>query len=997
MFDINFILNGKKKKTSSGSALISGKNIDFPAFFPDKKLMFSKKTYPQKSFLRNTSGAQSNRFFDNDKDGVVNGLDCFPFNSKKHSNYPMTPFQQEQNLREAYKFFSKPNEINDYLGMRMNFPSSKMSFNEESMVKMKESDLLRGGGGWKVDIQGTKRKYKLADIDDIEPSEEVSEKNRGKIDSIKLSGDIQKPIKVHNKNEPGQKYQIYDGHHRWVAALERGDKNIPVEIVENPKSHKSTLDYQQPDWYVESVAKSAAKRLHETEDGVCQGRCGEISSYLKKKFPNSTVIKSSPLSDIGAEHRALKLRNGKIIDTQKWQHYEKEPGDVSKRKVMFTPEEYSEYYDVGGGGEKIYSIRPFREKFADKIIPTDLDKDYYGDEAGSSGHMSGRGTGWFGSGIYGFATKEQAEAALKRAEESPVGRIYGYVREFEIKKPLKLDSDWKSETLHTASKKMYHYGTKAPKNDFMGPAKWEFERVGIKVTDKEIQDALKHTNAAQPINRLLKKKGYDGVIPSTNYQNTSYGSVKHYSTPNQIPLDENKAWSSEDKERKKLFEKAQFEQAKYEQENNENKFYDKLAEIQDRPFPITGRIFHKKDGSEEIVDYNEEQKKDEAKKYYGEETYTAAENIKESMKKIGGGAAKWKQLIRQGKDDGFFQYAKDMPIKEKFKSFKDNVLEYQRPFNSDKYPMFRDDEFRQERYSEPLKLMTMTRGERALWRLQKQEDSRREREAEDMYARKEQQKWSNLYDAMEAIEDDYAENTPFSFEQTEQPSFDEKYKELEDATDMTGYNPIRKKGGGQALPTFSPYTSPQSLLKSQPTWASQSSTCKYVPSPAPKPVEPRQLNPAEQANKLIRERMNSQNPKVNITKVYESAPKKINSLSDLSNLSSQLKGKTTQETVQNTIAFVKKTTPNYKFSYYPQDPVQAYNQRTADCTEIARISKHLFDQNNITSRISHGYVSYGGGEQPEKHDYVEVKIDGKWYPADGGTWSIRQRYGEGIW
>jgi hypothetical protein len=58
----------------------------------------------------------------------------------------------------------------------------------------------------------------------------IGTKSRKKIDEIKVSGDIRKPVTVHGPDKPGEKLLLIDGHHRVIASLERGDEKIPVKI-----------------------------------------------------------------------------------------------------------------------------------------------------------------------------------------------------------------------------------------------------------------------------------------------------------------------------------------------------------------------------------------------------------------------------------------------------------------------------------------------------------------------------------------------------------------------------------------------------------------------------------------------------------------------------------------------------------------------------------------------------------------------------------------------
>lgn len=115
---------------------------------------------------------------------------------------------------------------------------------------------------WKTqkDSPWRKDKIKLVKVSEIHPLEQNQDVTR--VEKIKVSGDIRKPIDVFNKyvgksearpksmrgeeDELGmwdanpKKYQLYNGHHRWRAALERGDEKIPAKVAENP--------FQRQEW-----------------------------------------------------------------------------------------------------------------------------------------------------------------------------------------------------------------------------------------------------------------------------------------------------------------------------------------------------------------------------------------------------------------------------------------------------------------------------------------------------------------------------------------------------------------------------------------------------------------------------------------------------------------------------------------------------------------------------------------------------------------------------
>lgn len=97
----------------------------------------------------------------------------------------------------------------------------------------KDKASLPTFGSWKRDKEFPYIKQKLVMLNpqDIELIE--SDQDRRKIEEIKESGPIRKPINVHGKWSPEQKYLVFQGHHRTVAAQERKDEGIPAIVSIN--------------------------------------------------------------------------------------------------------------------------------------------------------------------------------------------------------------------------------------------------------------------------------------------------------------------------------------------------------------------------------------------------------------------------------------------------------------------------------------------------------------------------------------------------------------------------------------------------------------------------------------------------------------------------------------------------------------------------------------------------------------------------------------------
>jgi hypothetical protein len=114
-----------------------------------------------------------------------------------------------------------------------------------------------------------RHKYKMINPAEVQLVEH--HQSPKKVQSIKESGEINKPIDVFNKyastNElkndttkhqlinaqdnkrfdvDATKYQLIDGHHRTLAAIERGDKTIPAIIWDDPKN---TIEWRKRKGY----------------------------------------------------------------------------------------------------------------------------------------------------------------------------------------------------------------------------------------------------------------------------------------------------------------------------------------------------------------------------------------------------------------------------------------------------------------------------------------------------------------------------------------------------------------------------------------------------------------------------------------------------------------------------------------------------------------------------------------------------------------------------
>jgi len=81
-----FNIFGKRKKSKDPFANLFPNQKPLKSLFPKQKPIIPNINLSQKRYLKKTRGVQTRRFYDRDGDRVINGLDCFPFNKKKHND-----------------------------------------------------------------------------------------------------------------------------------------------------------------------------------------------------------------------------------------------------------------------------------------------------------------------------------------------------------------------------------------------------------------------------------------------------------------------------------------------------------------------------------------------------------------------------------------------------------------------------------------------------------------------------------------------------------------------------------------------------------------------------------------------------------------------------------------------------------------------------------------------------------------------------------------------
>ena len=123
---------------------------------------------PQRTFLKRTKRNDSARFTDHDRDGVISGLDCFPFNKKRHNApqvlwhagnkkpsetlsqegrvYGFTNreyaegWQQSHNKSKIYRFTTNQYDLDRQQYVRQTSKGKKLSDNEYIAYDIDEED-----------------------------------------------------------------------------------------------------------------------------------------------------------------------------------------------------------------------------------------------------------------------------------------------------------------------------------------------------------------------------------------------------------------------------------------------------------------------------------------------------------------------------------------------------------------------------------------------------------------------------------------------------------------------------------------------------------------------------------------------------------------------------------------------------------------------------------------------------------------------------------------
>jgi len=179
--------------------------------------------------------------------------------------------------------------------------------------------------------------------------------------------------------------------------------------------------------------------------------------------------------------------------------------------------------------------------------PNDKENPYHAHDTDLRNQDYGRSTGMTGTGIYAYKSKQKA---LQEAEGSSLYKnreLYS----IETDHPKVFKDSRRFNKFNRASK-LHNVATKNHNQEVLREAQMNYKKAGIHVTMKELRAASKLASAQneeQPVNFLMKNKGYDAVVADDENDQYRFGSVVLGKTGDfkdklKDPKEENYPWNS---------------------------------------------------------------------------------------------------------------------------------------------------------------------------------------------------------------------------------------------------------------------------------------------------------------------------------------------------------------------------------------------------------------------------------------------------------------------
>lgn len=263
------------RKTAGSSRRFSPivDKVVFPSMIPKYPKFKERKNMPNQEFLKKTQGCWHYRFRDSDGDGVVNGLDCFPFDKKRH-----------------YWNFKKASEEKKYL------------------TWMTPTEYLQKTGGYdyKGQPEWFMQKYDDEELKETRPIKELAQKIR--------SGT---PINIPDYDEITG---LQEGRHRAYAAQLAGQTVIPV-AVNRPRTGEEKEIAKE---FTEKLGFKSASYQREWE-GRFQKGIPEVYMDKKSREAYNEIIQKRKMGYGPAAREIKSIRPAPVEKQQEWKEM---PQDV---------------------------------------------------------------------------------------------------------------------------------------------------------------------------------------------------------------------------------------------------------------------------------------------------------------------------------------------------------------------------------------------------------------------------------------------------------------------------------------------------------------------------------------------------------------------------------------------------------------------------------------------------------------------------------------------
>lgn len=97
-----------------------------------------------------------------------------------------------------------------------------------------------------------------------------------------------------------------------------------------------------------------------------------------------------------------------------------------------------------------------------------------------------------------------------------------------------------------------------------------------------------------------------------------------------------------------------------------------------------------------------------------------------------------------------------------------------------------------------------------------------------------------------------------------------------------------------------------------------------------------------------------------------------------------MKGNDTRSTLSNLYRWVRTSLRPLGYTANPRGALQAFQSRQGDCTEYALLLTAMARSIGIPARVAEGYVYRESARirPTDYHNWVEVQIEGTWFPVD---------------